>query len=131
IRPLRAGEPRIVLVWAARKAEGVGVSALQGLDPGNLPSAEDSVQDAALVHELPALPHRQRVGCVGDKAMIAVVAGAGFLQAAVLDRSDAGAVIVVILAVDRLGERIEGAVGETLGPALLYLDGAGVERRMS
>ena len=63
--------------------------------------------------------------------MIAVVAGAGFLQAAVLDRGDAGPVIVVILTVHRFGEGIEGAVGETFGPALLYLDGAGVERRVS
>src|SRR5206468_4066616 len=93
IGPLGAGESREVVVGAAGEAEGVRVAALQRLDPRDFISPEDRVQQAAPIHELPALADWKLVGNIRDKAVIAVVAGASLLQAPVLNGRDARTVI--------------------------------------
>src|SRR5262249_47898520 len=130
VRPLVAGESGVVVVGAARETEGVGVAALERLDPGYFISAEDRIQQSASVHELLPLADGQLISCVGDKPMVAVVAGSGFLQTAVLNRRNAGTVIVVVLAVNGLGECVESAISETIGHALLDLQSARVEAGM-
>src|SRR5205823_9461688 len=85
IGPLVAGESGIVVVGAAGKTEGIGVSALESLDPGNLPSAENRVQQATPIHEFLAPAERQLVGRIRDETVVAIVTGASFLQCAVLN----------------------------------------------
>src|SRR5439155_11532002 len=124
VGPLVAGESGIVVVGAAGKSEGIGVPALESLDPGNLPSSEYRVQHATPIHEFLALAERQLIGRIGDETVVAIVAGASFLQSAVLNGGDAGAVIVIILAVDRFGVSIKGTEREAVRHTLLHFDSA-------
>ena len=126
VGPLCACESRVVIVGAAGEAKGVRVAALQRLDPRDFISAEDRVQQAAAVHELPALAYRKLIGHIRDEAVIAVVAGASLLQAPVLNGRDARTVIIVVLAIDRFGKCVERAERQAVRHPLIHLDGAAV-----
>src|SRR5262249_53541289 len=70
------------------------------LDPGDLVSADDLVQDTAMIEESPAFADRELVGETGYPAMVHVEAGAPLIQVAVRDRlharADSGVVVAVV-----------------------------------
>src|SRR5262249_26834614 len=124
VGPLVACESRVIVVGAAGEAEGVRVAALYRLDPRDFISAEDRVQQAAAVHKFPALAYRKLIDRIRDQAVIPVVAGPSLLQPSVLNGCDARTVIIVILAVDCLGERIKRTERQTVRNPLVNLNGA-------
>src|SRR5260370_31501065 len=86
IRPAAASERRIVVVRTVREAEGEWYPTFQHLNPRDLVSAEDHVQDAAPVQELLSLSERQRINVRRVVAMVAFKSGSSFIERGVLKR---------------------------------------------
>jgi hypothetical protein len=75
------GVAREVIVRAAGKSDSERRTRLEGLGVGKIPTAEQRVEDAALVHELAALAEGQFVGEYRDEAVTDVVMARPFYSA--------------------------------------------------
>src|SRR5207253_2779353 len=118
---------RVIVVRAVRQGYAERIAGLDALNPGQLVTAHQIVEELAVIYPFSAATYWQFVCGTRHEDMGSIVAGPRLIQISILNRRHASTHSVVAVAVvDGLRERIKRIQDQTLRVTLLKLHSSGV-----